>query len=91
MRIEFPIKIYRSVSRNLPVTRNLPSLNLQSRHKNLMAKKNKKSFLSNIKKPKVLKKGQKLQICPEKSQSGNTECDYDHCNTFVFGNARITL
>jgi len=80
------------------VTRNLPklSLNLQNRHKKANSQKGQKKpnfiwpFFKH-KKAKGVEKSQKLQIWCQKSQSGNTECDYDHCSTFVFGNARITL
>ena len=83
-RAEFPMKIYHSVylskfiihpetvSRNLPVPRNLPN-----RHKKCMWPKSQKKpnyiwpFFKNKKKPKELKKSQKLQIWPQKSQTGN--------------------
>jgi len=59
------------------VPRNLPksSLNLPNRHKKSNWLKSQKklysAFSKNKKKPKVLKKGEKLQIWPQKSQTGN--------------------
>jgi len=65
------------VPRNLPKSSlNLPksTLKLPNRHKNLSGQKKPDfiwPFLKNNKRPKELKKGQNLQIWPQKSQPGN--------------------
>jgi len=73
---KFNILCPETVSRNLPVPRNLPKscLNLPNRHKKYMRPKKPNfiwPFFKNKKRPKELKKGQKLQIWPQKSQTGN--------------------
>jgi len=75
-----------TVSRNLPVPRNLPksSLNQPNRQKNLSGEKRSKKqnfiwpFFKNKKRPKALKKGQKLQIWPQKSQTDNPANWFKH-------------
>ena len=84
-RAEFPMKFIilcpETVSRNLPVPRQNPAKiifkNLPNRHKNLSGQKRPKKpnffrpLFKNKKRPNELKKGQKLQIWPQKSQTGN--------------------
>jgi len=84
-RAEFPMKIYHSVSRNSVLKSASPQKSAKiilkpakSTYKNLIRQKRPKKGKFHLaffqkKNPKELKKGQKLQIWPQKSQTGNPE------------------